>query len=77
MPHGNRRQDGVLPAEVTDIGEQRMAREAEDTKQRTQADTDYAGQSDSGAKPGFALSAWSLVFGAVFLLLVLGGLLII
>jgi hypothetical protein len=54
-----------------------MAREAGDSKQRTQADTDYAGQSDSGAKPGFALSAWSLIFGAVFLLLVLGGLLII
>lgn len=59
------------------MGEQRMAREAGDGEQWTQADTDYAGQSDSGAKPGLALSAWSLVFGAVFLLLVLGGLLMI
>ena len=77
MPHGNRRQDGGLPAEVTDMGEQRMATESGDSERRTQRETDYAGQSDSGAKPGLALSAWSLVFGAVFLLLVLGGLLII
>lgn len=76
-PHGNRRQDGVLLAEASDTGEQRMARESGDRERRTQRETDYAGQSDSGAKPGFALSAWSLVFGAVFLLLVLGGLLII
>ena len=54
-----------------------MARESGDSERRTQRETDYAGQSDSGAKPGLALSAWSLVFGAVFLLLVLGGLLII
>ncbi|MFN3503506.1 MAG: hypothetical protein ACK4ZJ_14710 [Allorhizobium sp.] len=34
--------------------------------------TEYSAQSDSGAKPGFALSAWSLIVGGCFLLLVLG-----
>lgn len=39
--------------------------------------TAYAAQSDSGSKPGAALSAWSLVIGAAFLLLVFTGLLLI
>ena len=38
--------------------------------------TEYSAQSDSGAKPGFALSAWSLVFGGGFILLVVTGLLL-
>ncbi len=32
-----------------------------------QQETAYGAQSDGGAKPGFALSAWSLVIGGVFL----------
>ncbi|AOG12156.1 MULTISPECIES: hypothetical protein [Rhizobium/Agrobacterium group] len=38
--------------------------------------TDYSAQSDSGAKPGFALSAWSLVIGGGFILLFVAGLLL-
>ena len=38
--------------------------------------TEYSAQSDSGAKPGFALSAWSLIIGGGFILLVLGALLL-
>jgi hypothetical protein len=52
-----------------------MATEPENDQ--TKPNTDYAAQSDSGAKPGFVLSAWSLLIGAVFLLLVFVGLLII
>ena len=44
---------------------------------KPQQDTEYASQSASGAKPGFVLSAWSLILGGVFLLLILGGLLAI
>ncbi|WP_172450117.1 hypothetical protein [Rhizobium sp. TH135] len=40
-------------------------------------DTDYASRSDGGAKPGVVLSAWSLVIGGLFLVLVLGGLILI
>jgi hypothetical protein len=37
--------------------------------------TDYAPKMASGAKPGFVLSAWSLVLGGIFLVLILAGLL--
>lgn len=40
-------------------------------------ETEYASRSDSGAKPGFVLSAWSLVIGGLFLVMVLGGLIFI
>jgi len=46
-------------------------------KTEVQQETAYGAQSDSGAKPGFALSAWSLVIGGVFLVLVLGWLFLI
>ena len=46
-------------------------------KTQVQQETAYGAQSDSGAKPGFALSAWSLVIGGAFLVLVLGWLFLI
>ncbi|MBC2773948.1 hypothetical protein H6M51_13880 [Rhizobium sp. AQ_MP] len=54
-----------------------MATDSGDGKTEVRQETDYSAQSDHGTKPGFALSAWSLVIGAAFLLLVLGGLLLI
>jgi hypothetical protein len=42
-----------------------------------QEDTDYASNSASGAKPAFALSAWSLVLVGIFLALMVSGLLLI
>ncbi|MDH4441058.1 MAG: hypothetical protein QE284_11795 [Rhizobium sp.] len=40
-------------------------------------DTDYAPKSTGGSKPGYVLSAWSLVMGAAALVLVISGLLLI
>lgn len=51
-----------------------MAMEPEDGGAPKQ-ETEYASQPRSGERPGFALSAWSLVLGGIFLALVLGGLL--
>jgi len=51
-----------------------MAMEPEDGGAPKQK-TEYASQRGSGERPGFALSAWSLALGGVFLALVLGGLL--
>lgn len=55
-----------------------MAMEPGQDERRTEVrrSTEYSAQSDGGAKPGFALSAWSLVIGSGFILLVLGGLLL-
>lgn len=55
-----------------------MAMEPGQDERRTEVrrSTEYSAQSDSGAKPGFALSAWSLIIGGGFILLVLGGLLL-
>ena len=52
-----------------------MANEHGDDDTQKQHDTAYASQSGSGAKPGFVLSAWSLVVGGAFLVLILVGLL--
>ncbi|MFN3506950.1 MAG: hypothetical protein ACK4ZU_05685 [Allorhizobium sp.] len=54
-----------------------MATEPNDNQKfgQAQEETDYASNTASGAKPAFALSAWSLIIGGLFLILVLGGLL--
>lgn len=54
-----------------------MAMEPDEGGGVPQQRTDYSAQSDPGAKPGFVLSAWSLVVGGVFIILVLAGLLYI
>ncbi|RKE85042.1 MULTISPECIES: hypothetical protein [Rhizobium] len=54
-----------------------MATEPENGETQRPRDTDYAAQSDSGAKPGFVLSAWSLVLGGIALLLIISSLLVI
>jgi len=79
QPDGHRNQgiiDG-LPAEVT-TRETLMATEPSENGEGTEVlrTTDYSAQSGSGAKPGFALSAWSLVIGGGFILLFVAGLLL-
>jgi hypothetical protein len=54
-----------------------MKMEPTEKDSRLRQGTDYSAQSDSGAKPGSILSAWSLVIGAISLALILGGLLAI
>ncbi|WP_161596968.1 hypothetical protein [Rhizobium glycinendophyticum] len=54
-----------------------MAIEPSDEQRQAPDQNDYAPKTASGAQPGFVLSAWSLVLGAVFLVLILGGLLVI
>lgn len=39
--------------------------------------TEYAPKSAAGSKPGFALSAWALALGAVALVIIISGLLVI
>lgn len=48
-------------------------READENRQ----DTEYAPTSRAGVKPGFVLSAWSVALGAVALVIVISGLLLI
>jgi hypothetical protein len=54
-----------------------MTMEPDNDGGKPRRETNYASKPGSGAKPGFALSAWSLVVGAIFLALILGGLLVI
>jgi hypothetical protein len=51
--------------------------ETEEPTAQARESTDYAATTASGAKPGFVLSAWSLILGGVFLVLILAGLLLI
>lgn len=54
-----------------------MEREPQRHQGEPRGQTDYAPKTSGGAKPGFALSAWSLAIGGLFLVLVLGSLLLI
>jgi hypothetical protein len=54
-----------------------MQREPESDRNEPREQTDYAPKRSGGAKPGLALSAWSLAIGGLFLVLVLGSLLLI
>jgi hypothetical protein len=54
-----------------------MAADPGDEQRQSPDQNDYAPKTASGAQPGFVLSAWSLALGAVFLVLILGGLMVI
>lgn len=54
-----------------------MEHEPRSDRDEPRGQTDYAQKRSGGAKPGFALSAWSLAIGGLFLFLVFGSLLLI
>jgi hypothetical protein len=78
------RQELILQMGVTLQGNEsrecdRMATDPprDDDQRQAHDQTEYAPKSASGSKPGFVLSAWALAVGAVALVIVISGLLMI
>lgn len=58
-------------------GENLMPIDPSDDQRQVSNQNEYAVKTGSGSKPGFVLSAWALALGAVALVIIISGLLVL